>query len=261
MIHNRFIVINSTPKPQPENRSRTSDRYARSNPEELSTLVLVPREQIDSVTTALEIPSESVEVIPETRQEVLPYSDYHRPDFYRTLVDHQPGWALKTNLLYGAAALAPNLAVEFGTGRKTTLELSAGYNGWNRRGTKDNNRKLVHFTARAEYRYWFCERYNGHFIGGHAFFNHFNISEYAIPVVGFKKSHRYEGHAGGIGFTYGYQLPLGERWGAEFSVGVGAAYMDYEQFDCVRCSYPGTPKTKFYIGPTRIGVSLVYLIK
>ncbi|MEG1935625.1 MAG: DUF3575 domain-containing protein, partial [Rikenellaceae bacterium] len=50
-----------------------------------------------------------------------------------TTVDAQ-SVAIKTNLLYGAAAYTPNLGLEIGLGRKTTLDISGGYNPWNRDG-------------------------------------------------------------------------------------------------------------------------------
>lgn len=39
---------------------------------------------------------------------------------------------IKTNLLYGGVAFTPNLGVEIGLGKQTTLDIVAGYNPWNR---------------------------------------------------------------------------------------------------------------------------------
>ena len=80
---------------------------------------------------------------------------------------HAQKVAVKTNLLYGAGTLTPNLGVEFGLGKRTTLDISGGYNPWNRQGTATDNKKWVHNIVQPEFRYWLCQRFNGHFFGVH----------------------------------------------------------------------------------------------
>ena len=43
--------------------------------------------------------------------------------------------AIKTNILYGALTYTPNLSLEVGIGKRSTLDLSGGYNPWNLNGT------------------------------------------------------------------------------------------------------------------------------
>lgn len=171
-----------------------------------------------------------------------------------------PVWAIKTNLLYGGATLTPNLALEFGLGRRTSLEISASYHPWKRENEDIHNKKFVHSIYRPEFRWWLCERFNGHFLGVHAFYANYNINGYKVPLL-FKKEYRNEGWAVGAGFTYGYHWAWAKHWGMEFNIGVGVAYLDYKRYDCIRCSRDGEPKTKTYIGPTRLGISLVYIFK
>lgn len=71
--------------------------------------------------------------------------------------------AIKTNILYGALTYTPNLSLEVGIGKRSTLDLSGGYNSWNLNGTSENNKKLVHWLGEIEYRYWLCQRFSGHF--------------------------------------------------------------------------------------------------
>ena len=168
-----------------------------------------------------------------------------------------PKYALKINLLYGLGTLTPNLAFEIGTGRKTSFEFSGSYNGWKLSGSHNSNKKLVHMILRPEFRWWMCERFDGHFFGVHAFYGRYNISTHEVPLL-FKKENRYDGHAFGAGFTYGYHWMLDKHWGIEFNVGVGAAYLDYDRFDCAVCDYAPIPETKWYFGPTRAGITLVY---
>lgn len=174
--------------------------------------------------------------------------------------DKLPAVALKTNVLYGAATLTPNLALEIGLSKKSTLELSGSYNPWNRRGSLSSNKKLVHVLTRAQYRYWLCERYNGHFIGGGAIYTDYNVSEWRIPGL-FKKEHRYEGYAVGGEFVYGHQFMLGKKWGLELGLGVGVMRFNYDKYDCTMCDREAQRGSKTYFGPTNASISLVFLIK
>ena len=71
--------------------------------------------------------------------------------------------AIKTNLLYGGYTYTPNLSLEIGLGKRSTLDLGGGYNPWNLDGTAENNKKLVHWLGEIEYRYWLCQRFSDTF--------------------------------------------------------------------------------------------------
>lgn len=43
-------------------------------------------------------------------------------------------------------------------------------------GYGSNNRKMKHWLIQSELRYWLCERFNGHFFGGHLFYGQYNVS-------------------------------------------------------------------------------------
>ncbi|MEG1650051.1 MAG: DUF3575 domain-containing protein, partial [Rikenellaceae bacterium] len=146
-----------------------------------------------------------------------------------TTVDAQ-SVAIKTNLLYGAAAYTPNLGLEIGLGRKTTLDISGGYNPWNRDGKHENNKKLVHWLIQPEFRYWLCQRFNGHFFGAHALGGQYNISGHKLLGM-ISKDYRYEGYMAGGGLTYGYQFVLGRRWNLEASIGIGYARLHYDKYN------------------------------
>lgn len=173
--------------------------------------------------------------------------------------------AVKTNLFYGASSLTPNIAVEFSVARNMTVELSGGYNPWNWRGTADNNKKAVHYMLQPEYRYWFGEKFNGHFVGGHLLFGQYNISGHNLPLFFGKDSagFRHEGWMAGAGISYGYQFILSDRWSVEATVGVGYAKMKYDRYDCVLCGdkVEGERISRNYFGPTKIGISIIYIIK
>ncbi|MCC8061623.1 MAG: DUF3575 domain-containing protein [Rikenellaceae bacterium] len=171
-----------------------------------------------------------------------------------------PRFAIKTNLLYGAVALTPNLAFEIGTGRRTSLEISGSYNPWNRSGSLAKNKKLVHMILKPEFRWWLCERFNGHFFGVHGIYARYNIGTHRIPLL-FKKEYRYDGWAAGGGISYGYHWAFAKRWGLEAGVGVGVVHLKYDRYDCAACNRNSQKYTKTYVGPTDASVSLIFLFK
>lgn len=171
--------------------------------------------------------------------------------------------AVKTNLLYGAYTLTPNLSLEFGLGGRNTLEIGGGYNPWNRSGSNVNNKKLVHWLAQAEYRRWLCQPYSGHFFGIHLSGTQYNIAGHELPMLFGKgsASYRYEGYGYGAGVSYGYDFFLGKRWNLEINAGAGYMRLNYDKYDCVKCGRKIGPEVKNYFGVTKAGISLAYIIK
>lgn len=110
--------------------------------------------------------------------------------------------AAKTNLLYWATT-TPNIGMEFGLGEQTTLELTGGYNPWTL--DKEQNKKLKHWLVMPEFRYWLCERFNGHFFGIHTGYTFYNISgvRNSLPGQGDRRS-----PLPGLGYRPGHLLRL-----------------------------------------------------
>lgn len=171
--------------------------------------------------------------------------------------------AVKTNLLYGAYTYTPNLSLEIGLGRRSTLELGGGYNWLTYGDQQEASKKLVHWLGQLEYRYWLCNSFNGHFFGVHALGTQFNIAGHELPLLFGKGSeqYRYEGWGVGAGISYGYSFYLGKRWSLEATIGVGYARLYYDKFDCVKCGNKIATESRNYFGPTKAGLSLIYIIK
>lgn len=143
--------------------------------------------------------------------------------------------ALKTNLLYDAA-LTPNLALEVGLAPKWSFDLSGQLNLWSLRG-----HKWRHWLLQPEGRYWFCQRFQGHFVGLHVLGGEYNIGN--IPH-GFKflgsdfsqlKDHRYQGWGVGAGIAYGYDWAVHRHWNIEAEIGIGWIHTRYDVFPCTSC--------------------------
>lgn len=161
---------------------------------------------------------------------------------------------VKTNLLYDATSTL-NLGVELGLAKQWTLDLSGNYNGW----LSTDKHKLKHWLIQPEVRYWLCQKFNGHFVGLHAHYAKFNAG--GIGLVQSLKHARTQGTLYGAGLSYGYQWILNDRWGIEGTFGIGYARVNYDKYRCWTCSEKQGPNHKNYFGPTKVGVTLIYVIK
>ena len=166
--------------------------------------------------------------------------------------------AVKTNALYWATT-TPNIGVETSVGKKHTLQLFYGFNPWKQSGGKQ--RSLRHWLLMPEYRYWFCESFNGWFVGAHLMGGQFNVSNIDLPfgLIPELEDHRYEGWYAGGGITGGYQWVLSKHWNIEASLGLGYDDIKFDKFKCGECGEKIKSDHKNYFGPTKLAVSVLYI--
>lgn len=164
---------------------------------------------------------------------------------------------LKSNLVADATTTL-NLATEIGIAPKRTLDIYVNYNPW----TLGDNKYFKHLLIQPEYRFWFCERFSGSFLGVHAHGGIFNVSGVDMPFGLWPKlrDHRYEGEFIGGGLSYGYQWVLSDHWNLEANVGGGYALIHYDKYQCKDCGKRlEKDETKHYFGPTKAAISLVFV--
>ena len=165
---------------------------------------------------------------------------------------------VKTNLAHWATLGSPNLGMEFALNRNFSLEIGGGFNLWE----FGDNRKAQHWLIQPEIRYWFCETFNGHFIGLHAIGGEFNIGGVDIPIGRLSrfKNYRYEGFAFGGGISYGYQWLIGRRWNLELNIGAGFTHIIFDRFECVKCGDLLGSGRRNYFGITKAAISFIYFL-
>lgn len=165
---------------------------------------------------------------------------------------------LKTNVLYDATATF-NLGAEIGLGKQTTLDVSGNYNPWS---FGDKERQWKHWMVQPEFRYWLCERFNGHFLGVHALVGEYNTNRIKLPFDLFPSlnDYNYQGNFWGGGISYGYQWILGKHWGLEATVGVGYLRVKYDKYPDPDCDTKLDTGHKNYFGPTKAGITFTYFI-
>ena len=170
-------------------------------------------------------------------------------------------FGLKTNLLYDATATV-NVGAEIALAPRWTFDLSGNWNPWD----MSRGRKWKHWLLQPEARYWFCERFNGHFLGAHLLGGQYNVGNIKnnISFLGTDFSsltdHRYQGWAVGAGIAYGYSWVLGRHWNLEAEIGFGYAYTEFDIYECAGCgSKVASDRNHHYVGPTKAAINLVYL--
>ena len=170
--------------------------------------------------------------------------------------------AVKTNLLYDAA-LNVNGGIELGVAPQWSVDVSANYNNW----TFSEGKRWKNWFVQPEARYWFCDRFAGHFLGFHLHGGKYNIGgiDGGFNLLGSDLSkladNRYQGWFAGAGVGYGYSFILGMHWNLELEIGIGYAFTKFDRFECIGCGERlETGKTHHYVGPTKAAVSIIYLI-
>ena len=73
--------------------------------------------------------------------------------------------------------------------------------------------------------------------------------------------YRYEGSLYGGGISYGYQWVLGKRLNLEATIGLGYARIEYDKYEYQAGGDFIKKDTRNYFGPTKAGLTLVYIIR
>lgn len=182
---------------------------------------------------------------------------------------------IKTNLLHDVGATA-NLGIEFAMAERWTMDISADVNywpvkhGWWGHGSHQK-RYWERWMVQPEARYWFCNKFQGNFIGIHLMGGMFNVGNIGfLPNFlnnRFKqlKDERWKGFGVGAGFSYGHAWTLGKHWNLEAEIGIGWMYSRYDRYKIDKQNGgilgPKIQNNKVhnYVGPTKLAVNLEYL--
>ena len=169
--------------------------------------------------------------------------------------------AVKTNVAMDALAI-PNAGIELGLSKKLTLDVPVYYNPFKQVMWREQEGKLFKlFMVQPELRYWFCDKFNGHFLGLHGMGGAYNTTGIDLPFSPFDDlaDFRYKGHFYGGGIRYGYQHILSRHWSLEATLGIGYAYVRYKKYPCEDCKPMADKGTENYFGPTRAALNLIYV--
>ena len=163
--------------------------------------------------------------------------------------------AVKTNMLYDLA-LVPNIGLEFYLGKNISVAGNWMYSWWK------NDRIAWYWRTYGgdlAVRYWFgpdAEKkpLSGHHVGVYGQIITYDFETGGRGYLGDRWS-----YAGGI--EYGYSLPVARRLNIDFNLGVGCLGGEFKEYLPIDGHYVWqATKKRNYIGPTKLEVSLVWLL-
>ena len=202
--------------------------------------------------------------IPVPRESVKPFQEELPPMYLAVASSPKPFYmGIKTNMLYDLLLL-PNIGVEFYLGKNWSLAGDWMYGWWK----KDR----IHWYWRAygggfTLRKWLGRRaaekpLTGHHIGlyGRALTYDFEIGGRGY-MGGEPGGTLFDRANFGVGVEYGYSWPVARRLNVDFTLGIGylgGKYYEYLPVD--DCYVWQATKNRRYFGPTRLEVSLVWLV-
>lgn len=230
------------------------------------TVVVVAYKQPEPVQPqpkVVEVPTVVIEeAVPEREQPVV--ADRGAPVVVQPFVMtdsivRKPLFALKTNLLFDVLT-ALNVEVEVPIGQRWSIAGEYIFPWWS--FTKKQI-TLQTLSGNLEGRYWFGDRgkhdvMTGWFAGVYGGGGYYDVEW---------KSKGYQGHFYTAGLTGGYAHKIGRNLRLEYSLGIGYFNTDYSEYRAFYCPDKGMRTltcvdkgTRHWIGPTRVKVSLVWML-
>lgn len=163
--------------------------------------------------------------------------------------------AVKTNMLYDAV-IVPNIGIEFYLGKNWSISANWMYAWW-----------------KTDKRHWWWRTYGGDFavrkwlgkaaknkpLTGHHLGIYGQMLTYDFEVG--QKGYLADKWSYGGGIEYGFALPIAKRLNIDFTLGLGylgGKYKEYIPID--NCYVWQATKDRHWFGPTKLEVSLVWLI-
>ena len=163
--------------------------------------------------------------------------------------------SIKTNMLYDVAAV-PNIGVEFYLGKNFSVVGNWHYAWW-----KSDPKSWYWRTygGDAAIRYWLGKQsrikpLTGHHLGVYGQMLTYDIELGNKGILADKWSWT-------VGVEYGYSLPIARRLNLDFTLGLGYHWGLFDEYLPVEGHYVWqATKRRQYLGPTKLEVSLVWLI-
>lgn len=156
-------------------------------------------------------------------------------------------YSVRANAL-GWLTGTPNVGLDIALGRKVSVDFELMGNPIR---TKDFSTQC--FIAQEGMRFWLLEANVGGFLGFHFTQTVYDVGNY---------NYMFQGHAYGVGVSYGHSWLLAKRWNIGVEIGASVMYMEDRQNDR-HPHWSSNAVTKYsqrvMFLPTKFSVSVVYL--
>ena len=163
--------------------------------------------------------------------------------------------SLQTNLLYDAIMI-PNIGVEIYLGANFSLDVNWNYAWWR---IDRSHYYWRTYGGDLALRWWFgrssrIKPLTGHHIGAYGQMITYDLEFGKGGVLADRWSWA-------AGLEYGYSLPIAKRLNLDFTLGLGYHWGEYDEYKPIDGHYVWqATKHRQYMGPTKLEVSLVWLI-
>ena len=165
-------------------------------------------------------------------------------------------FALKTNLLYDVA-LIPNIGAEFYIGNNWSVAANWQYI-WLRNHAEHKYWRVG--AGDVSLRKWFGRRALDKPLTGHHAGIYGQMVTYDFAPKG-KRGTIAEDYNWSVGAEYGYSHPIARRLNLDFTLGIGYHWGEYKEYEPIDDhSVWQTTKQRSYFGPTKLEISLVWLL-
>lgn len=174
-------------------------------------------------------------------------------------------YAIKSNTLYDLL-LIPNVGMEVGFQEHWSINVNWMYAWWSKR-KKDFYWRT--YGGDIELRYWFnhllkkssksLQKRATNFCTGHHIGLYAQALTYDFELGG--RGYQSDKWNYAIGFSYGYSHPISKKLNLDFSIGIGylgGKYKEYLPID--QCYVWQNTKQRHWVGPTKVEISLVWLL-
>ena len=180
----------------------------------------------------------------------------HDTIYIQTPAERRPFYmAVKTNMLYDLA-LVPNIGVEFYLGKRWSIAADWMYAWW-----KTDRRHWYWRTygGDVEIRHWLGKKAKEKPLTGHHVGLYGGIVTYDFELGG--RGYLGDKWSYGGGVSYGYSCPIAPRLNLDFTLGIGYLGGEYKEYLPIDdCYVWQATKRRHWFGPTKLEVSLVWLI-
>jgi hypothetical protein len=171
--------------------------------------------------------------------------------------------AIKTNMLYDIAAV-PNIGAEFYLGKNFSIAANYAHAWWKK---EEKNFYWRYYGADASIRWWFGKPTRVKPLQGHHIGVNYQILTYDFQLgktgimAGMPNGNMIDRANHIVALEYGYSLPIAERLNIDFTIAGGYHWGLFEEYKPVD-GHPVWQATKRrqYFGPTKVEISLVWLI-
>ena len=190
-----------------------------------------------------------------SRTDTIEVSCYGETHEVEILQQHTLYYALKSNLLYDVAMI-PNIGVELYLGKNISVVANWQYAWWHKRSWEWFHRL---YGGDLALRYWWGKEAAYKPLTGHHIGLYGQMVTYDFEYGG--RGYLADRWSWAAGLEYGYSLPIASRFNLDFTLGLGYHWGIYDEYLPIDGhSVWQRTSNRQYIGPTKLEVSLVWLL-